>query len=239
MSAEIIKQLEGYSSTSRKKSNEYFFKTKEGQYSSHDIFIGISSPDIRKTVKTHFKTVSFHEIQSLLKSPIHEYRMTGLLFLVYQYPKADTTTKKNIFNFYFKHLNSVNNWDLVDCSTPHILGQYLLENFSDRKIQTKIKKLALSKNLWERRISILAGFPLIKSKSFVYPFSIMSLLLRDKEDLIRKALGWMLREVYKKDTKIAEDFIKKNYSKISRTSLRYAIEKMPPHKRKKYLSGNI
>lgn len=148
--------------------------------------------------------------------------------LVQKYKKEKTKT----YNSYLKNINHINNWDIVDISTPHIIGNYILENKNQRN---KIEKLHKSKNLWKRRISVLATFPQIKNKEFTMPLRIIKNLLKDKEDLIHKATGWALREIYKKDQKTCEAFIKENYTNIPRTTLRYAIEKMPEQKRKHYL----
>ena len=250
----IIEDLLKYSSPKRKKANEYFFKTGEGGYSSHDSFVGIALPDLRLVVKKYYRNITLNEIESkLLSSKINEFRMAGLIILVnlYKiagdfptghaaYTQANSSvlpSKSEILKFYFKNLKYVNNWNLVDASTPYILGMYLLENLNNLSLQKKILILASSKkNLWERRIACLSCFPLIKVSNFDFPFIILKKLLLDKEDLINKAVGWMLREIYKKNIAVCENFLLENYQNLNRTTLRYAIEKMPEARRKYFLN---
>ena len=213
----IFTELSKKHSKSKKKKNEYYFKTKKGQYGFGDVFVGISMPDIREIAKKF----------------IDEYRMCGLIILVYRYQKADEKNKKLIYNMYLKHKKYINNWDLVDVTTPNIVGDYIKNNKFEQK---KIEKLANSGVMWNRRIAVLACFPKIKDGDFKMILSISKKLLKDKEDLMHKAVGWMLREVYKKDNKILLNFINKNYAHIPRTTLRYAIEKIEEQKRKEILN---
>ncbi|NTU46713.1 DNA alkylation repair protein [Candidatus Roizmanbacteria bacterium] len=196
-----------------------FFKTGKGQYGEGDIFLGIVVPEQRKVSKL-FSTITLEDIHHLLISPIHEYRLTALFILILQYQKADEHIKKNIFDFYLKHTAYVNNWDLVDLSAPNIVGDYLL-----MKDHSLLYILAQSENIWEKRIAILATYTFIRSGQYEDTLRISELLLQDKHDLIHKAVGWMLRELGKRDQKIEEEFLKKQYRTMPRTMLRYAIEK--------------
>ena len=209
-----------------------FFKTKKGQYSEGDVFIGVSVPNTRKIAKK-YKDSKLSVVEQLLGSKIHEERLLGVLILVQKYQK---TNDDKIFFFYKKHNKKINNWDLVDLSADKIVGHYYYNN--KNKIQ-ELYELAKSNNLWEKRTSMVSTFYFIKNNDFKQTITVSELLLRDKHDLIHKAVGWMLREVGKKDKKILLQFISKNYHKIPRTTLRYAIEKFSEAERLKYLKGNI
>jgi 3-methyladenine DNA glycosylase AlkD len=174
------------------------------------------------------------EIKKILYSKIHEERLCALLLLVEKYQKVDEMERKQIFNFYIKNAKQANNWDLVDLSAPKIVGSYLLN-----KPKAILYKFVESKNLWERRIAVLSTFMFIKYHKYDDSFKIAKILMNDKHDLIHKAVGWMLREIGKKSLKDEEDFLKKYYRKMPRTMLRYAIEKFPENKRKKYLNSLI
>ena len=226
-------QLKKVSSVRRKRINEKFFKTEKGGYSYGDVFIGVRLPELRLIAKKNID-IDKKSLEKLIQSKIHEERLCGLLILVYRYKKGSLRDKKDTYKYYLKNIKYVNNWDIVDVTTPNIIGDYLLRNKRER---VKIKKLIKSNNLWYRRIAILSNYPLIKSGNFSMFLNIAKPLLKDKEDLIHKALGWMLREVYKKDSKACEKFLKQNYKNLPRTTLRYAIERMPEGKRKKFLNG--
>ena len=213
-----------------------FFKTGKGQYGEGDIFLGVMVPEQRKIVKKYWKEAGFKDIQELLDSKFHECRLVGLLVLVQKYKKAkkDNSTKRKIFEFYLKNTGRVNNWDLVDLSAPNIVGE-----FSLREGTQEIRSLADSDNLWERRIAVLGTFPFIKNKHFGESLFLADKLMTDKEDLMHKAVGWMLREVGKKNQEVLELFLSTRYKSMPRTMLRYAIEKFPEEKRKGYLKGEI
>ncbi|MEK6933669.1 MAG: DNA alkylation repair protein [Nanoarchaeota archaeon] len=214
-----------------------FFKTGKGEYGEGDIFLGITVPESRK-IATKFKDLSLQDVESLLQSQIHEERLIALLFLVHNYSLAkkerDEKKKEEIYNFYLKSTKYINNWDLVDLSSHQIIGDYLIEK--DKSI---LYDLAKSKNLWERRIAVISTFYFIKNNKFDDSLNIALLLLKDKHDLIQKAVGWMLREVWKKDSDVLENFLRKNYKNMPRTMLRYAIEHFPESKRKAYLKGGM
>lgn len=210
-----------------------FFKTGPGEYGEGDIFIGMRVPQIRKVAK-EFRSLSLEEIEELLNSKIHEERMLSLIILVYQYKKAEPADKKKFADFYLKNVRRVNNWDLVDSSAPYILGDYFLER--DKSI---LYKFAKSKNLWERRIAILSSFNFIDHGDYDDSLALAEILLNDHHDLIHKAVGWMLREIGKRDLKTEENFLKKHYKTMPRTMLRYAIERFPEKKRQAYLKGTL
>ena len=212
---------------------QWFFKTGKGDYGEGDIFVGLKVPLQRKLAR-EFKDLSLAEIGELLKSSIHEERLISLIILIDKYQKTDEKGKKLIFNFYLKQRKGINNWDLVDISAPKILGRYLLEK--DKGI---LFKFAVSKNLWERRIAIISTQEFIKNNNFKTTLQIASMLIKDKHGLIHKAVGWMLREIGKKDIALEEKFLRVHYKEMPRTMLRYAIEKFPETKRKKYLQGKI
>lgn len=232
MNAQTIKQeLQKLGNREKAKILSGFFKTGKGEYGQGDIFLGVTVPLQREIAKRGVE-LSLPEIEKLLKSPIHECRLTALLILTYQYLKATEKEKKHIFDFYVLHTDYINNWDLVDVSTPNIVGTYLLDK--NRKI---LYTFAHSKNLWERRISILATFAFLRQKDFSDTCAIANLLLNDSHDLIHKAVGWMLRELGKRDEKVLCQFLDIHADVMPRTMLRYAIERFPETKRKRYLSG--
>ncbi len=208
-----------------------FFKTGKGEYGEGDKFLGITVPQQRAIAKKFYKDIPLKEIQTLMTNKIHEFRLTGLIMLTYKFKKADEKEKKAVFELYLKNTKNVNNWDLVDLTAPNIVGEFLLNK--DRKI---IYRLAKSKNLWEKRISLLATFAFIRKNDFEHSLRLSEMLVSDKHDLIQKALGWMLREIGKRDQKAEEEFLKKYSTKMGRTALRYSIEKFSENKRKFYLT---
>ena len=206
-----------------------FFKTGKGQYGEGDIFLGVKVPAQREIVKK-FKDVDLKEIQELLNDEIHECRLTGLLILVNKYKKADN--KKEIFDFYLKNTKRINNWDLVDLTAPNIVGDFLLDKKKEREI---LYSLVKSKNLWERRIAILSTFTFLRNEDFKDVLKISEILLNDKEDLIHKAVGWMLRETGKRDKEVEIAFLNKYYRNMPRTMLRYSIEKFNPKEKEFFM----
>ncbi len=206
-----------------------FFKTGPGEYGEGDIFIGIKVPVLRSIAKKN-QDISYKEVKQLLKSKIHEKRLISLMILIFKYQKAGEEEKSKIFKIYLDHTNNINNWDLVDLTAPQIVGDYLMDK--DRSL---LIKFANSKNLWERRIAILSTFQFIKNNKFDFSLKISKLLLNDEHDLIHKAVGWMLREIGKRNLNVEEKFLKTHCKIMPRTMLRYAIEKFPEKKRKGYL----
>lgn len=230
---QVRKELHKYSSREKAKILQRFFKTGPGEYGEGDAFIGVVVPNIRKVCKK-YQELSFKEIIKLLKSAIHEERLLALLILVLQYEKGDEKAKKSIYDIYMKNTKHINNWDLIDLSAHRIVGPYLLQ-----KSKEPLVKFARSRSLWERRIAIISTFEYIRDGSFDTALQIARLLVEDTEDLIRKAVGWMLREMGKRDVKVEEKFLKKHYKKMPRTMLRYAIERFPEPKRKAYLTSSV
>ena len=226
----IKRDLLQLSDPNRAKKLSGFFKTGKGQYGEGDLFLGILVPEQRKVAKKYID-LSLNDLQELLKSKIHEHRFTALVILISKYRKAEKSGKEEIFSFYLKNTENINNWDLVDLSAPRIIGEYLVDK--DRSI---LYKLAKSKSLWERRIAILSTFKFIDNNDFEDALNISELLLHDEHDLIHKAVGWALREIGKRDQKIEERFLNKHSMQMPRTMLRYAIEKFDEKKRKFYLT---
>jgi 3-methyladenine DNA glycosylase AlkD len=230
---EIKKDLKRLGRVERAKLLQRFFKTGPGEYGEGDVFLGIKVPELRKLARK-YQGIPMAEAKQLLRSPIHEERLLALLILVLCYSKGNESTRKKIYELYLKNTRFVNNWDLVDLTAGRIVGAFL-----DDKDRTVLFDLARSKDLWERRISIIATSHYINQEDFFYTLGIAKILLSDEEDLIHKAVGWMLREVGKRDIKAEETFLKRHYKKMPRTMLRYAIEKFPERKRQRYLKGTI
>jgi 3-methyladenine DNA glycosylase AlkD len=230
---DIIKQLTSLGSKKRAEINSYFFKTGKGEYGEGDIFLGITMPVIRKQVKK-YTDIPLTDTLSLLASKYHEIRMFALQVMVTKYKKATPAEKRIIFNSYLKNTKFINNWDLIDTSAEHIIGAHLFD-----KSRTKLYSLMKSKNLWNRRISILATFYFIRRSDFTDTITISKHLLNDTEDLMHKAVGWMLREVGKRNITILETYLREHYTTMPRTMLRYAIEKFPEKRRKAYLHGKV
>ena len=207
-----------------------FFKTDKGEYGEGDIFLGLTVPQSREIAK-QFINLKLEKISKHLNSRYHEERLIALLILVEKYKKEKSP---EIINFYLKNSKQINNWDLVDLTADKILGQHLLS-----KDKSTIYKLAKSDNLWERRIAIISTFAFIRNNKFEDTLKLSKTLLKDEQDLIHKAVGWMLREIGKRNQDVLEEFLKKNYKQMPRTMLRYAIEKFPENQRQKYLKGEV
>ncbi|MBU3924276.1 MAG: DNA alkylation repair protein [Nanoarchaeota archaeon] len=224
-----------------------FFKTGVGEYGEGDVFLGVSVPNARKVAKAHGARISLDDVGRLLGSEIHEERLAGVLILVEKFEKANCTRMAlpvdsseshtddadTIYEFYLKNASRINNWDLVDLSAPKIVGEYLLGR--DKDI---LYELAKSEDLWERRISIVSTYAFIRAGEFEDCLGISKILLKDSHDLIRKAVGWMLREVGKRDGDLLREFLRENYSDLSRVTLRYAIERFGEDERKGWLKGH-
>ena len=230
---ELEKKLISLGNREQSKILQRFFKTGPGEYGEGDLFIGIKVPVLRKTAVEH-KNLPMPLIKSLLSSSYHECRMVALLILTERYKKGDEITKKEIFNLYLSSIDYINNWDLIDLTAPHITGHYL----SDKK-RDILYKLAKSDSLWKKRIAILSTFYYIRHDDFIDTFRISDILIGDKEDLIHKAVGWMLRETGKRNRVALEHFLASRYQRMPRTMLRYAIERFPERLRQQYLKGKI
>ncbi len=210
-----------------------FFKTGPGEYGEGDVFLGIRVPVTRKVARK-FRQLPLEQVLQLLKSKYHEERLLALFMLVALFKKGDDKEQKSIYDAYLGHTDTINNWDLVDGSAHQIVGGYLFER--DRK---RLYQLAKSKSLWERRISMIATYTFIKKDDFEDTLKLSEILLTDEEDLMHKAVGWMLREVGNRQLEVEEKFLRKHYKKMPRTMLRYAIEKFEEGKRQGYLKGEI
>ena len=230
---EVINALKSLATEERRKVNEWFFKTGKDEYGYGDIFLGVTMPDIRRIAKKFSQEISLQELTELIRNPIHEVRLCALIILVNKYKKENSD---KIYQYYMDHLTAINNWDLVDSSAPYIVGDYLYKHPEKSKI---LIDFSHSENLWVRRISIVSTFTFIKNNEFNTTLEIAKLLLNDNHDLIHKALGWMLREIYKRDERIIKRFLRQNYAQIPRTTLRYAIERMDKEERLLYLKGNF
>lgn len=225
------KQLRKYADKEKAKLLLRFFKTGPGEYGEGDIFIGVMVPFTRKVVK-EFSDLPLADLVKLLRSKIHEERLLALLILVRQFNQAAAPAKEKIYKAYLANTKFINNWDLVDLSAPQIVGGFLIDK--NRRV---LYRLASSALLWDRRIAILATFAFIRLGDFKDVFAIAKLLLRDKEDLIHKACGWMLREAGKRDLRAEEEFLRSNCKVMPRTMLRYAIERFPQGKRRLFLNA--
>ena len=210
-----------------------YFKTGPGEYGEGDVFLGLSAPELRRLAK-EYQSISIGDAIELLRSHLHEVRVLALLILIHIYQKGDAATRKQVYEAYLSNTEFINNWDLVDVSAAHIVGDYLLD-----KSRRPLYKLAESRSLWERRISIIATARFIKAGDFADTFKLSKRLLADKEDLMHKAVGWMLREVGKRDLASLEAFLKEHYRNMPRTMLRYAIERFAEPRRQMYLKGKI
>ncbi len=230
---DLKKELQEISNIEKGKFLQRFFKTGKGEYGEGDKFIGITVPVLRKLSKK-YKELTLPELKKLITSKIHEERLITLFILILQFEKGDNELKEKIFNFYLENLKGINNWDLVDLSAPNIIGTFLMN-----KDKNLLYEFAKSNDLWEKRISILSTFQFIKNNQFENTLAISDILLHDEHDLIHKGVGWMLREIGKRNLKTEEDFLKPRYKKMPRTMLRYAIEKFPEKKRQEYLKGKI
>ncbi len=231
----ITDELQAIATPERAESSAWFFKTGKGQYGEGDVFIGITNPDLRAICK-NYKHLTFTELQELLNSQIHEYRMAALFILVEQMKKAkaigEGERQQEIYDFYLDNTYNINNWDLVDCSARDIVGAYLFDK--DRSI---LYDMARTDHLWTQRIAIIATHYFINQKQFFDTLKISEILLSHKHDLIHKAVGWMLREAWKKNgNEQVESFLEQNIGRIPRTALRYAIEKMTDERKKYFMS---
>lgn len=214
-----------------------FFKTGPGQYGEGDIFLGIKVPHTRSVVKHIWKDCTFEDLEFCITSPYHEVRLASLLVLVqiFHHAKRDLNLQKRCVEFYLSHTQYINNWDLVDLSCYEILGTWLLDK--DRQILYSLAQRG--KTIWEQRIAIVSCMQFIRHNQYDDSLAISDILLHHEHDLIHKAVGWLLREVGKRDDILLKDYLLPRYKAMPRTMLRYAIEKFPPELRKAYLLGEI
>ncbi len=230
MADKVTNELLSLADKERAKNLAWFFKTGKGDYGEGDNFLGITVPLQRRVAEKHYREISLEDIERLLDSIFHEVRLTAALMLVGKYLKADNLGRKEIYDFYVSHTAGINNWDIVDASAHKIMGDWLKD-----KSRKPLYRMARSKNLWERRIAIISTFAFIAEGDLDDSFKLAETLLKDRHDLMHKAVGWVLRECGKKDKARLIEFIKENGTKMPRTALRYAIEKFSERERKKIL----
>jgi len=228
---DLRRELKSATDPDKAKLLQRFFKTGEGEYGHGDVFLGITVPRQREIARRYYE-LPVSDILELLKSKIHEERFTALVLLVHTYQKGDNKVKSKIFTQYLKHAKWINNWDLVDTSTPQIVGNWCFR----RKNPDRLLRLAKSKDLWERRIGVLGSFTFIREHDLQPALDIAEMLLNDKHDLIHKAVGWMLREAHKRQAGPVHEFLDRYAHRMPRVMLRYAIEKLPDSERKRYLA---
>ena len=228
--AELIKQeLESYIDPIKREYLPRFFKTGPGQYGEGDQFLGIVVPNTRLVAKK-YKQVDFKVMAELLQSPWHECRLCALLILVERFKKSDEQESKQIYDFYLSQTTRVNNWDLVDLSAPTIVGGYLLD-----KSREDLYRLADSSLLWDQRIAVVATYTLIRNEDYIDILTLSEKLLHHPHDLMRKAMGWMLREMGKRNIDLLYQFLNKYHQVMPRTMLRYSIEKLSDEERRHYM----
>ena len=225
---DVRRELQSLSDPKKAKVMQRFFKTGPGEYGEGDVFLGVTVPNSRQVAKK-FGLLSLDDVKTLLYSDVHEERLAALLILVQKYASAFEGGEE-IVRFYLDNIKQVNNWDLVDVSAPSMIGEYLMNR--ERNL---LFKLARSRNVWERRVAVVATLHFIRNNDFHDTLKIVEVLLADSHDLIHKAAGWMLREVGKRDLAAEEVFLDKHYSVMPRTMLRYAIEKFSEKKKRHYM----
>lgn len=227
----VRRELRALANPDTARALQRFFKTGPGEYGEGDRFLGIKVPAIRSVAKAH-RNLPLRQVRQLLKSRRHEERMASLFILVFQFAMADEPQRQRIYELYLRSTRHINNWDLVDCSAGQIVGGHLIDKSRD-----PLFVLARSRSLWERRIAVLATFPFIRRGEYAPTLDLAELLRDDPEDLIHKAVGWMLREVGKRDRAAEEAFLRRHCRRMPRTMLRYAIERFPEALRQHYLAG--
>ena len=231
-SGQVRTALQQAADPERAKILSRFFKTGKGQYGEGDVFLGITVPEQRVIAK-EYRDLPLKDIENLLLSETHEHRLVALLILMIQYKKTDDRGRLEIADFYLCHTGRINNWDLVDLSAEKILGDYLYG-----KDKAVLYRLAGSQNLWEKRIAIMTTFAFIRKNVFEHTLRIAEMLLNDRHDLIHKAVGWMLREIGKRDLKSEEEFLEKHHRSMPRTMLRYAVERFAPDRKRYWMSNS-
>lgn len=230
MYKQVLKEIKLHRDLLRAKLLSRYFKTGKGQYAEGDVFWGLTVPMVRK-IAHKFKDISLKDVGLLIKDKVHEIRLVALLILIHQYKHGIQDEKDKIIKFYLANTKYINNWDLVDLPCCHILGEYLWQT-KDKRI---IKRLVVSKNLWEQRMAIVSSLVFVKNGDLKWATDIAEKFLGHKHDLIHKATGWVLREVGKRNPAELHKFLDAYIDRMSRTTLRYAIEKFPQQIRKEYL----
>jgi 3-methyladenine DNA glycosylase AlkD len=225
----ISRRLRELSDRGRVPLLQRFFRTAPGEYGEGDVFMGVTVPAVR-AVAREFRGTPLGEIETLLGSRMHEERLTALVMLVHAFQRGDERTRRAIYDLYLAQTSRINNWDLVDVSAPHIVGAWL-----ETRSRAPLRRLAKSSSLWERRIAIVATQHFIRRSDLADTFALADILLADREDLIHKAVGWMLREAGKRDVSALRAFLDARHQRMPRTMLRYAIERLPESERLGYL----
>ena len=231
--AVITERLEALASPEAAQFAQRFFKTGAGEYGAGDLFRGIRVPVLRKLSLT-LNATPLPEVIQLLSSAWHEDRLLALLILIRRFQRGKEVDQEGIYNLYLAHTHHINNWDLVDISAPHIVGSFL--HHRDR---APLYTLVNSCSLWERRIAITSTIHFIRQRDFTVTLSLSEMLFHDKEELLHKATGWMLREVGKRDRDVLEIFLKNHSRSMPRVMLRYSIEHFPEERRQHYLKGHV
>ncbi len=234
----IKSELSSLADPERAVQSASFFQTGEGGYAEGDLFAGVTVPQQRKVAKKYAKELSLEETLELLRSHCHEYRLTALFVLVYRFERTDAEERETILKLYVENLAYVNNWDLVDSSAHKILGPWLFDRLPEKKPDL-LFELARSEDLWKQRVAVIATLHFIRQGRFEETLKLADILLEHQHDLIHKAVGWMLREVGKRDFDREFVFLKERYRRMPRTMLRYAIEKFDPPLRKKFMTGAV
>lgn len=228
---QLQQELQNLADEKKAKHLSQFFKTEKGQYAEGDIFLGINVPTIKSIVKKYYKNIEPEDIVFMLHSPWHDYRFAALQTMVWQYEKADKNKQKELVELYLNNLNGINNWDLVDCSAHKIVGAWSFQSQNLRQME----QLSDSHNLWQERIAVVASWYFIKQGQYDLTLNLAKKFINHKHNLIHKAVGWMLREVGKKNKKVLTDFLDKYATKLPRTTLRYAIERFSKEERENYM----
>lgn len=226
----VLKELENYSSEGRAIRSRRFFKTAKGEYGEGDVFVGITVPNIRSVCKKFYKELSLDDLDFFISNHIHEYRLFALICCTYSFERADGVERENIFNWYLKNIDFVNNWDLVDLSCHEIVGEFLKGR--DRKV---LYDLIVSESMWYQRIAIVSTYSFIRENDFKEILFFAKKMFGTEYDLIQKAVGWMLREVGKRNMGVLKGFLDEYCMVMPRVMLRYSIERMDSDERSKYL----
>ena len=230
---DLKKLLLAHASPSVKRANERFFKRGAGEYGYGDVFVGITMADIRLIARRGM-TLPLTVVKRFMSSPVHEFRMCGFLIVAFRFAHADGDDRKRLCEYMLRNRKYLNSWDLIDVAVPLVIGAHVAEHPGERE---RILTLTDSSKLWEKRIAVLATLPSIRQKKYSFAFTVVRRLLGDTEDLIRKPLGWMLREIHKRDSAVAERFLRKHCRRLSRTTLRYAVRHMESAQRMRILRG--
>ncbi|WP_406070515.1 DNA alkylation repair protein [Micromonospora sp. NBC_01638] len=232
--ADVRRELASLADPRRAEASSRFLQMTPGGYGEGDRAIGVTVPEQRRVAARYWRDLSLAETTKLLSSGVHEERLTSLFILVRKFAKGDEQERGEIFDIVLANTGHIDNWDLVDSSAPYIVGPWLVD-----KERSVLDRLAESTLVWDRRIAIMATFAFIKADDFHWTFRVSDRLMRDPHDLIRKAVGWMLREVGNRDRAAEEEFLAGRYRVMPRVMLRYAIEKFEPQRRREYLSGAV